>query len=106
MDTGSSRDEAFQRPWLNYIIHELLADWSYLLWQGSTEHHHLLLMGGHFEHFLNISTHVYKKRKEDDINYKIKPQELMAIVSSKKKFSRLIPSPHRAAPAFCRTRPG
>ena len=65
--TGSGRDEAFQRPWRNYIIHELLADWSYLLWQGSAEHHHLFLVGGHFEHLLNISTHVYEREKNGSI---------------------------------------
>lgn len=41
-----------------YILHELAAHWADLFAQGSTEHHDLLLMGGHAKNFLDIPTHV------------------------------------------------
>ena len=45
-------------------MHELAADWTNLFAQGSTEHHDLLLMGGHAKNFLDIPTHVYRKKKK------------------------------------------
>lgn len=45
-------------------MHELAADWTDLFAQGSTEHHDLLLMGGHAKNFLDIPTHVYQKKKK------------------------------------------
>jgi hypothetical protein len=46
-------------------LHELAADWPDLFAQCSTEHHDLLLMGGHAKNFLDIPTHVYKTKKEN-----------------------------------------
>jgi hypothetical protein len=43
---------------LERVLHELLADWTDLLGQGSAEHHHLLLSWGVAEDFLDIATHV------------------------------------------------
>lgn len=44
-----------------YILHELAAHWADLFAQGSTEHHDLLLMGGHAKNLLDIPTHVCKE---------------------------------------------
>lgn len=61
-------------------MHELAADWTDLFAQGSTEHHDLLLMGGHAKNFLDIPTHVYKvkgknyRRKEECVTNKNKNQ--------------------------------
>ena len=41
-----------------YILHELLANWSNLLAQGSAEHHNLFIVWGHLEDFLDIGSHV------------------------------------------------
>ena len=46
---------------LHYLIHEFLADWTNILGQSGAEHHDLLLVGCGFEHFLYITTHVYKE---------------------------------------------
>lgn len=46
-----------------YVLHELAAHGADDFAQGSTEHHDLLLVGGHAEYFLHVPTHVYKKRK-------------------------------------------
>ena len=43
-----------------YILHELLADRSDVLAESGRKHHHLLLVGGCAENFLDISPHVYK----------------------------------------------
>ena len=41
-----------------YILHEFLADGSDLLGECGAEHHHLLLVWGHAENFLDITTHI------------------------------------------------
>lgn len=41
-----------------YVLHELAADGADLFAQGGTEHHDLLLVGGHAKNFLDIPTHV------------------------------------------------
>ena len=41
-----------------YILHELFANWTNLLGQCSTEHHHLLVVWCHLEDLLHISSHV------------------------------------------------
>lgn len=46
-------------------MHELAADGTDLFAQGSTEHHDLLLMGGHAKNFLDIPTHVYKRKEKN-----------------------------------------
>lgn len=51
-------------------MHELAADWTDLFAQGSTEHHDLLLMGGHAKNFLDIPTHVYKKKGKKNLREK------------------------------------
>ena len=48
-----------------YIVHELLADGTDLLWKGGTEHHHLLRVWCSSEHFLYITTHVCRNDNND-----------------------------------------
>lgn len=51
-----------------YVLHELAADGADLFAQGGTEHHDLLLVGGHAKNFLDIPTHVYKKGKKRHVS--------------------------------------
>lgn len=59
-------------------MHELAADWPDLFAQGSTEHHDLLLMGGHAKDFLDIPTHVCG----EDCKKEVRPQPVRAQASS------------------------
>lgn len=41
-----------------HVGHEFLADCADVLGEGGREHHHLLVVGRHFEDGLNVSPHV------------------------------------------------
>lgn len=59
---GGQREVSIARG--NYILHELLADGSYIFAEGGAEHHALFLVGRHAENFLNITPHICKKNRK------------------------------------------
>jgi len=46
-----------------YIVHKLLANWSNFVGECGGEHHNLLVVGGHFEDLLDVSSHVCSRIK-------------------------------------------
>lgn len=52
-----------QKEELNYILHELPADWADLFAEGGAEHHHLLLMRSHTENLLHITPHIWREKE-------------------------------------------
>lgn len=43
---------------VNYILHELAANWTNFFAERSGEHHHLFRMWRVTENFLNVATHI------------------------------------------------
>lgn len=62
----NARAESVAKEWLpwwserrcNYILHELSADGTDFFAQGGAEHHDLLLVWGHAENLLDVTSHV------------------------------------------------
>ena len=59
LGSASTRDCSSQ----SYVLHELLADRSDVLRESSAEHHNLLLVGSSAENFLNIASHICKRKQ-------------------------------------------
>lgn len=55
---------------MNYILHELLADWTNFLAQRSAEHHNLFSVWCVAKYFLHITSHVWKQKTIKPCNIK------------------------------------
>jgi hypothetical protein len=53
-----SRDRVLEGKGFTYVAHKSTTNWTNFLREGGTKHHDLLVMRGHFEDFLDITTHI------------------------------------------------